>query len=178
MGAAGASRPFAVLTAALLVASCAPGIPKDALVLTPESLQDRQVQTRVFETADEEKILTASAAVLQDLGFTIEESETPCGLIVCSRDRDVSSTGKVIGSIFLAVLAGQPVYWDKHQKVVASLVTRPVGETRIAVRVTFQHMVWNTNNQLTKNEAIRDPEIYQEFFERLSKSVFLTAHDI
>lgn len=168
----------AVCLLSLAAAACAPTIPKDALVLTPESLQDRQVQTRAFETGDEQKILTASAAVLQDLGFTIDESETPCGLIVCSRDRDVTSTGKVIGSVLLMALTGAPVYWEKHQKVLASLVTRPVGENRVAVRITFQHMVWNTNNQLTKNEAIRDPEIYREFFDRLSKSIFLTAQDI
>jgi hypothetical protein len=71
----------------LCLISCQPRIPKDALALSPESLQDRQMQTRIFETTDEKMLLTASAQLLQDLGYTIDESEVPCGVIVASRDR-------------------------------------------------------------------------------------------
>ena len=160
------------------VLSCQPSIPKDALKLSPESLKERQLQTRLFETDDERMLLTASAALLQDLGYNLDESEPKCGVIVCSRDRDVTDTGQVVGSVLAAVLLGVYVPVDTRQKVIASLVTRPIDEKRIAVRVTFQHMVWNSENTLVKNEQINDPEIYEEFFSKLSKSVFLTAHDI
>jgi response regulator RpfG family c-di-GMP phosphodiesterase len=136
------------------------------------------MQTRIYETDDEKTLITAAAQLLQDLGYTIEESEVKCGVIVCSRDRDVTDAGQVIGSIFLAVLTGVATPVDRNQKVLASCVTKPIDEKRIAVRITFQHMVWNTNNQMTKCEQINDPKIYQEFFSKLSKSVFLTAHEI
>jgi len=158
--------------------ACQPRIPKDALALSPTSLEDRQLQTRIFETHDEKTLLTASAAVLQDLGYTIEESEVSCGVIVCTRDRDVTETGEVVGSIALAVCLGVPVPWDAKQHVEASLVTKPVDDKRVSVRITFQHVVWNNQNQISKREQINDPEIYQEFFARLSKSVFLTAHEV
>jgi len=158
--------------------ACQPRIPKDALALSPTSLEDRQLQTRIFETDDEKTLLTASAAVLQDLGYTIEESEVSCGVIVCTRDRDVTETGEVVGSIALAVCLGVPVPWDAKQHVEASLVTKPVDDKRVSVRITFQHVVWNNQNQISKREQINDPEIYQEFFARLSKSVFLTAHEV
>ena len=157
---------------------CQLGIPKDALTLSPESLKDRQLQTRTFQSNDEKMLLTASAALLQDLGYTIEESEIPCGVIVCSRDRDVTDLGQVLGYFILGALTGVYVPPDHKQKVVASVVTRPLDEKRIAVRITFQHMVWNTNDQLVKNEQLNDPKIYQEFFSKLSKSVFLVAHEI
>ena len=158
--------------------ACRHRIPKDALALSPESLRDRQLQTRIFETNDEKMLLTASAAVLQDLGYTIEESEISCGVIVISRDRDVTNPGQVVGSIVLGVCLGAPVPWDKRQRVEASLVTKPIDGQRIAVRVTFQHVVWNNQNQVSKCEQINDPQIYQEFFAKLSKSIFLTAHEI
>ena len=157
---------------------CQPTIPKDALALSSENLADRQLQTRVFDTTDEKMLLMASAQLLQDLGYTIEESETSCGVIVCSRDRDVTDAGQIVGSLAMALLLGVYVPVDRNQKVLASLVTKPIDNKRIDVRITFQHMVWNTDNQLIINEQINDPEIYQEFFSKLSKSLFLTAHEI
>jgi len=158
--------------------ACQQKIPKDALALSPTSLKDRQLQTRIFETNNEMMLLIASAAVLQDSGYTIEESEVSCGVIVSSRDRDVTETGEVVGSIVVGVCLGAPVPYDTKQRVVASLVTKPIDDKRIAVRITFQHIVWNNQNQISKREQINDPEIYQEFFAKLSKSVFLNAHEI
>jgi len=152
--------------------TCQPRITRDALALSPTSFQDKQLQTRIFETNDEKMLLTASAAVLQDSGYTIEESEVSCGLIVSTRDRDVTETGQLLCFFCL----GTP--YEQKQKIFASLVTRPLNDKRIAVRVTFNHKVWNNQGILVKNERINDPEIYQEFFAKLSKSVFLTAHEI
>jgi hypothetical protein len=162
----------------LSLVACTHRIPPDAMALSPDSLKDRQLQTRIFETDDEKMLLTASAAVLQDSGYTIDESEISCGVIVSSRERDVTNPGQVVGSIMLGICLGAPVPWDKRQRVEASLATNPIDGQRIAVRITFQHVVWNNNNQVSKREQINDPHIYQEFFAKLSKSIFLTAHEI
>ena len=177
------SAKTAVISMAMIflifsLVSCIHKMPQDALALSPDSLRDRQLQTRIFETDDEKMLLIASAAVLQDSGYTIEESEISCGVIVSSRDRDVTDPGQVAGSIVLGVCLGAPVPWDRTQRVRASLVTKPIDGHRIAVRVTFQHIVWNNQNQVSKSEQINDPQIYQEFFAKLSKSIFLTAHEI
>jgi hypothetical protein len=69
---------------------------------------------------------------------------------------------------------------DKEQRMRASVVTRPIGERGeyIAVRVTFQRIVWNTQGQVTTSESLTDPKIYQEFFDKLSKAIFLEAQEI
>ncbi len=162
---------------AFTILACQKGIPREALMFTPESLADRQLQTRVFETGHEIRLLEASAAVLQDLGFTIDESEVKCGVIVCSKDRNVTEFYDV-GLSIIASLFFIDYEYATRQKVLASLVTRPLKENRIAVRISFQHLVWDTKKDLIKNERINQPEIYQEFFSKLSKSVFLTAHEI
>ena len=158
-------------------AACRTGIPREALMLSPESLQDRQLQTRIFETDEEKKLLAAAAAVLQDTGFTIGDSETETGLIVFSRDRDVTDYREVMKSLALAFIGVYHPYATK-QKVMASLVTKPLDSKRVAVRSTFLHIVWNKDNVIMKRERLNDPEIYEAFFSKLSKSVFLIAHHL
>ncbi len=169
------SLGFLILS--LILAACQTGIPKNALVLSPEALETRQLQTRVFQTDNENFLLSAGAAVLQDSGFQLEEVEPRLGVIVASRDRDVMETREVLLSLLLAFV-GVPHPIAYKQKVLASLVTKPIGDKRTAVRITFQHMVWSTDNLLIKNECLNQPEIFEEFFVKLSKSVFLVAQGI
>lgn len=154
-------------------------IPKDALILTPEALEQRQLQTRKYETTDEAEILSACAAVLQDMGFNLDESEAKLGLISASKKRS-AVTGTQVFLALLAAAGGTEVPIDKEQTMRASIITRPVGEQKefIAVRVTFQRIVINTNNQVTKSESLTDPSIFQEFFAKLSKSIFLEAQEV
>lgn len=217
-----------LMTVSFLLCGCATKIPKEALQLTPESLKNRQLQTRRFDT-DEKTLLSASAAVLQDLGFNIDESETDLGVIVCSKQRDATSGGQIAGAIFLAILTGVVTPIDKEQFIRVSLVTHPIEfevadalevkdavevadspevkgvaealdtaelkddsidnqlnpddvtnelKYQTAVRVTFQRIVTNTQNQVTRRECIIDAKIYQEFFDKLSQSLFLEAHEI
>lgn len=158
-------------------AGCAQKIPRAALAMAEPTLQVRERTTRRFDTRDELKLLSASAALLQDLGFTIDESELPVGLIVASKDRSAVEGGQVAGKVAMLLLFRTNVAIDKQQKFRASLVTRPSGD-HVIVRVTFQRVVWNDEGQVSRLERLDDPADYQEFFDKLAKSVFLEAHKI
>jgi hypothetical protein len=174
------ARLLGIAILLLGTAGCANKIPEDALQLSSESLQRRQAQSRYFDTRDEIAILSASAAVLQDLGFNLDESETELGLIVASKRRDATEVGQVVGAVIIAALFGTNVVTDDEQKIRVSLVTKPSGEQRerIVVRITFQRFIWDNEGDLSRVEAIDDPEIYQNFFTKLAKSVFLEANSI
>lgn len=173
------SKLLIVVLVSLFMVTACKTIPKDALKLSGESLDIRQMQVRKFDSSDEANMLMASAALLQDMGFTLEESETKLGVIVGSKRRDATSGAQVAGAVFVALLGGGAMPIDKEQTMRASLVTRPLDNgTQIAVRITFQRIVINTRDKVTTQEAIIEPEIYQEFFAKLSKSVFLEAHQI
>ncbi len=163
-----------------LLASCVATIPKDALVWDREALATRQLQTRSFETKDERALLVAAAGLLQDMGYTIEESEVPLGLLVGSKERDATEAGQVVGAVFVAVLFGSNPGYDKVQKIRASLITRDsdINEGQTLLRVTFQRLVWNNKGVLWKREPIEDVEVYESFFDRLGKAVFLEAQKI
>jgi hypothetical protein len=49
-----------------------------------------------------------------------------------------------------------------------TVTVRPYGETRMHVRATAQYGI----------RFVEDPEPYQQFFDALSKAVFLTAHEM
>jgi len=163
----------------VVLAACAQQIPKEALQLSPDSLERRQAQTRVFETDNEAELLSASAALLQDLGFNLDESEVDLGVIVASKDRDATEADQVVVSILLAGLLGVAMPWDDEQKIRAAVITRQLKDrSGFAVRLTMQRIVWNTQGQVSLTEPLDDPEMYQEFFSKLSKAVFLEAQEL
>lgn len=164
----------------LLLTGCAAVTLDRDLSLTPEMLAQRQMQTRRFDTTDEQKILKTCAGLLQDIGFNIDESDTKLGILTASKVRDATDAMQWATYLALTVLLGVPLYPDDDQTMRAWVTTRSVGEggTQVAVRVVFERTVYNTERHISKIEALNDPQIYQSFFEKLSKALFLEAHDI
>lgn len=170
----------------ITLSGCATTYPKNILKLPEDSLQVRQLQMRQFETTKEEEIISASAGVLQDMGFTLDDSETKLGLIVASKNRDATNAGQVAGATLLTILSALGgsssdafSNIDKVQKIRASVVTTLNNEgTKVIVRVTFQRIVWNNAGNISKLEGLKEPELYQGFFEKLSKAIFLEEQKI
>lgn len=169
----------ALLSMIVLLTACET-LPKDAFKLSATTLEDRQTQSRRFDTRDEIALLSAGIGVLQDMGYTIDESEKDAGLITASKSADATSGGQVAAAVFVALLGGGSTPIDKEQKIKVSFVTVPskMEKGSYQARITFQRVIWNTQNAISRAETIKDVEIYQEFFSKLSKSVFLEAHSI
>lgn len=163
------------------------------------------MQTRQFETPSSDELLSASAAVLQDLGFQVTETDRALGFLRAAKERSAREYGQEIQRGVVATLTGLlsvfaaaggssanamlvlPV--DLQQQICASMIARPVDEQdrRQEVRIVFYRLVWkgsgsSGNQQIPpgeqRMEMIRDPEIYQTFYARLAKAVFLEAHRI
>lgn len=160
----------------MVLVSCG-GIPRSALQISEASLETRQLQTRAFDTSDEQKLLIAAASLLQDEGYQIDESEVPLGLIVASKERDATDGGQVAGAIFVALFTGVATAIDDEQRIRVSIITTRNGP-QTSLRATFQRIVWNNRGQISKLEMITDKDMYAKFFARLSKAVFLEANEI
>jgi hypothetical protein len=179
---------FKKITSVFLVLSLAgcQSVPKDIFRLPVNSLEVRQLQSRQYPTTDETKIMQACAGVLQDLGFTLDESESKLGLIVGSKDRDATDGGQVaLATLATAMAAFSGTYSnayqtiDKNQKIKASVVTHlSEDKSKVVVRVTFQRIVWNAAGNVNRVESLKETEHYTGFFERLSKSIFLEEQKI
>ena len=175
---------LAVMLLALSLAACG-STPQSALRMSESSLATRQVQTREFSELDNGAILLASVAVLQDMGYAIDEIEVELGLLSASKRADATNKFEAFGMltadamqcVFTLMLAcNRNLYKDIDDvqdirlTVIAGL-QRPGGE--IPVRVTMQRIIWDKGGHLSEQETITDASVYEAFFAKLSKAVFL-----
>lgn len=169
-----------LLAVAVALVGCHGGLPEDALSLTGDTLERRQLESRRFSGGKSDDILSACAGVAQDMGFTIDESETKLGVLACSKNREASTGGQRFAmALFLGANAANSM--DRDQKIRLCIVVKSTGKPGAndwVVRATFQRAVRNSYGHVTKLEWLDDPELYSEFFQKLSKSVFLEAQKI
>jgi len=155
---------------------------KEMVKLTATSLKERQLQTKNYSTTNESKILSASVATLQDMGFNIDEINRDFGVVTCSKTRDAREVGQQVGLFFLALLGGAAVMdlADHTQIIRATVVTTPKEAIKkeISVRLTVMRVIKNHKGMVTGIETIKDNQIYQKFFDKLSKSVFIEEQNI
>lgn len=99
-------------------------------------------------------MLSASLSVMQDLGFSINETSAGIGLVSGSKDRPGT-------------------------RIRISIVMRP-SDDRLATiaRVSFQAVNVSAFGHGIQAETISDPIVYRQFFDRLSQAVFLEGHQI
>ena len=157
-------------------------IPKGFLKPSNDYIEKRQLQMRQYDTADQEKIITSVAGLLQDLGFTLDASETEVGFVAASKKADATNKGQILLMAFLGGLGNNPQavqQCDRDQVIKASIITKPsLDGKKTVVRVTFQRIVWNMGNQINRVETLKDPAMYQKFYDSLSKAIFLEAQQI
>ena len=166
------NKKLVVVFLGLILTGCNT-IPKDAFKLTESNLESRNLQSRAFDTTNEVELLSAGISVLQDMGYQIDESEKNLGLITASKTADASDAGQMLGAIFLSALSGAYVPIEDNQKITVSFVTIPKSDNKFYARATFQKVVWDTRGLVTQVQTINNSELYEEFFDKLSKSVFL-----
>lgn len=144
----------AALTLGVGSTGCAPQGERHAAALAPtQSVTNlRAIQSRRFDTANTRLLMQASIGVLQDMGYTVTESREEFGVVVGSKATPV------------------PV---RVQIVIRRLPDQPAS----IARATFQFPMAPQMAGFMP-ETRTDIQLYREFFEKLSQSVFLTAHDI
>ena len=141
---------------------------------------------RQYDTKDKTQIIQATAGVLQNLGFTLDDSESELGLVAASKRADATDSGQIAGAFIVDLLSAlggtssnATARVDSIQDVKVSVIVKPsLDGQKTVVRITFQRIVWNVSNDINRVETMSDPELYQKFYESLSKAIFLEAQQI
>lgn len=184
------TRSLIAVAALLFVAGCQT-LPDDAFRLTESALEMRQMQSRVYDDVSELQILSASSAVLQDLGYAIDEIERDLGVLSASKRADATNEAEIVGKIALDIADCILTFLlgcenDSYQsakdvqdvRMTLVVMPDPEQEERHRVRLTMQRIVWDRSGSLYEKETIDDPLVYQAFFDKLAKSVFLEKEGV
>jgi hypothetical protein len=152
----------------------------------PTSAQDLAEQTRRFPLADREAMVFASIGVLQDMGFKVTGGERRFGLLVGEKTADVPGAGLthaigeaalVTATIILSVAVGENLVMNLPEQVeqriyVSLLVSAEPDSELTSVRISLDRdMVYDHGGIIPDHTEL--PLVYQEFFERLSRALYL-----
>ncbi|MEL0106626.1 MAG: hypothetical protein VW802_06740 [Rhodospirillaceae bacterium] len=176
-----------VIAAALFLSACvdpnkhALEIGAPAVIEGKTIVSMREIQSHNYSTIDNANLVQASAATLQDLGFTVSEVSKEFGVLVGTKERDAKEAGQITGQAILMVLAAlagssHTMTYDETQKINVTILVHQIDSKSSQVRAFFDRHITNNHGQLWKAQLITDAEIYKQFFEKLSKSAFLEGN--
>lgn len=149
---------------------------KDQILMSEASqVKMRSLQTRVYDTTNQAKIMRAVISTLQDLYFDIDVLDQDLGLI---SGKKLYQSGNVWTNhptyytyktdklmIFSTNYRTYGPFHYRNDLTRISVTIRPRGETQLLVRSSIQHNI----------SAVEEPEVYQTFFKLLEQSLFLSS---
>ncbi|MCH9634522.1 MAG: hypothetical protein S4CHLAM7_12750 [Chlamydiae bacterium] len=139
---------------------------------TPEpkrtQLEIRQMQTHVYDIKSFKLVMKAMLNVLQDEGFVVKNIQLNVGFLTATKEVDIESPGvRFWGGAFAT-----PDRWIKMSVIDVTANVSEFG-SRTKVRVNFQMKKIDNYGAVVGVYQIQDPQFYQDFFAKVSKSIFI-----
>jgi len=165
-------------------------------------LELREIQTRIFDIADKDIVFKAAINTLQDNGFIIQNIEDEVGYIRAKKEFKGHEVDKKRVTIYSTLLAyqiaclaltyGMTIGYvadplrrlgnelaDKTVIIDSNINIEPYGNDSTKVRFTIVKKVLENADGYSyvkssprKIVRIKEPAIYTEFFNQLSKNIF------
>ena len=158
-------KKLASLGCVLFLSACA--VSEKSLPKT--QLQVREFQTRTFLTNQTNDVLSAVVDAFQDQGFMVKNVVPQVGLVSATREIDVEDHNHVF---FQTFFFGQNAQWSKNAAIEATANVKTQGG-KTKVRLTFQEKIINNRGGTDTVNTIEDPKFYQNFFDKIGKSIFI-----
>lgn len=191
-------RLFLVAFAMAWFAQASPGwakqtepLPMEPLFqLNPTEPGDLAQQSRVLANPDVDEVWLAGSGVLQDMGYKLTGGEQAFGLLLGEKNAEVSDAGIVHAiseaivvtiTVLLSIAGGQDVVTDLPeqiaQRIYVSLLVTGHTSGGTLVRISLDRDMYYDNGWVIPDHT-ELPLVYQEFFDRLSKAIFLEGEQL
>lgn len=165
-------------------------------------LELREMQTRIFDTPDTTRVMKSAINTLQDSGFVIQEIDTDLGFIRAQKTfkkhhidkkrvagwsmmlavmtaTTILSYGTNVGSMYDPSMRISNEMRDKTAVVDTNVNIEKFGQNKTKVRfVLVEKILQNADGYSFVKSAptnvirLYKPNVYQEFFAQLDKSIF------
>lgn len=166
----------------LLVALCAVlagcvGVPSvETSQLSPLSV--RAIETRGYENPDAKVMLKVVLNVLQDEGFLVDYGNAELGLLHASRTMSSGTASQTYTpAIARFGLNGEANTYYGSLVTIETTVNVTGFENQTKVRINFQRrsnsLTGGVSGALVTAIPVTDPRIYQEFFTKLDRGLFI-----
>jgi len=140
----------------------------------PTQLEIRAIQTREFDTSSTQLVMKTMMNVLQDEGYIIKNAVLDMGLLSAEKQVSIENKGE---AAMLCLLIGPQARWSKNQVLEASANVSEFGE-QVRVRINFQIKKFDNFGAVIDVFPVTAPEQYQDFFEKVSKGMFIQKEGI
>ena len=169
-------KKFIFIVVSLYAFSGCSSIPMDAFLLMPSNPEDRQLESRIFATKNGHDLLTDSASILNNMGYTTDLLNADVGLLTATQHKSEGGLGSTVVSILSAGLASK----DKEQVFKDTFTAMPSHGRNDAfiTRLTLQRLVFNSDGKATSVELITDKATFKLFYERLEAATFIEPDQI
>jgi len=131
-------------------------------------LEIRQMQTHLYDVKNFKLVMKAMLNVLQDEGYVVKNVQLNLGFLNATKEVDIESPGaRFWGGGF-----SNPDRWVKMSVMDVTANVTEFG-SRTKVRVNFQVKKVDNYGAVAGIYQVQDPQFYQEFFSKVSKSIFI-----
>lgn len=171
-------RDFAKAAATLLLFMAAPLVyAKNA---EPVTLEARTLESRRYDNVSEKQIAAACIATLQDMGFNLDSSDVELGYVTASKSWTPNLTKRT--DTGLSATPDNALYQERYRVTITlrhGVSNEASTSPYYVVRAVFQESKLSPPSHsggapiVMNGKTLIDPSIYQDFFKRLSKSLFV-----
>jgi hypothetical protein len=152
---------------------------REQIWLSDESqVKIRSAQSRVFDTADRQRMLSVILSTLQDLDFKVEVLDEELGIVSGRKyvENEQVYGGDVSYVLYqpdaLLVLNRNYRTWgpfhNRSNLVRVTVTVRKRNETQLVVRASSQFYL----------RAVEEPDFYQQFFRTVEQALFLQGQSV
>ncbi len=151
--------------------SCAHQNP--SLDVDHSALELRQFQKKEFNSNNEIEVIKTAISALQDLGFTVKNANADLGII--NAEMQISDSSAFSQYMQSWIFEETTIASVKHLD--ATLNVEKIQD-KVIIRASFVTKALNKVGGIIRSEPILDPKFYQDFFNRIDKSLFLKLNKL
>ncbi len=160
-----------LITVSLFLISCAHQNP--SLDVDHSALELRQFQKKAFNSNNEIEVMKTAISTLQDLGFTVKNANSDLGII--NAEMQISDSSAFSQYMQSWIFEETTIASVKHLD--ATLNIEKIQDN-VIIRASFVTKALNKVGGIIRSEPILDPKFYQDFFNRIDKSLFLKLNKL